>query len=133
MLAHPLPGGLDEAIRAADDIRTAADPGLQTGPVRMITVTLATALDRRALWAQLETISAQSAFELAALGAAGKGRWCTYFRLRAMSGTVGDAQIYALLRQFDGAISWIEVAKEPDTAAPRLSTVQNGEDQVRAA
>lgn len=81
-----------------------------------------TSLDAAGIRASLEEMSTQSAFDLADLSGPRDcetpDRQCfdAKFRIRAMQGTTGDPQIFALLRQIAEAHRWNGVDKivEPD-------------------
>jgi len=67
----------------------------------------------------LVRLAGGTAFQLTDLVPAGgaSGRWRASFELRAARGTVGDAQIYGLLRMLADELRWIEVQKQPAPAA----------------
>ncbi|UOM36184.1 hypothetical protein [Acuticoccus sp. I52.16.1] len=87
-------------------------------------VVIETDMELEDMRASLEGLAERSAFDLAALdecarGTAEEGReLCAEFTLAATNGTVGDPQIFALLRDIAGRHRWNAMQKRL-THAPR--------------
>lgn len=100
--------------------------------IQEISVTVAASYERTALKAELSDRATHTALDLVDLRPSPDGllgRWLARFRLRAVHGVIGDAQIYTLLRFLTGDIRWMDVRKETvrrissEFAASELATV----------
>lgn len=100
--------------------------------IQEISVTVAASYERAVLKAELSNRAAHTALDLVDLRPSPDGllgRWLARFRLRAVHGVIGDAQIYTLLRFLTGDIRWVDVWKETvrripsEFADPELPTV----------
>lgn len=127
----PLPNRRLGALLSASNSR---EPRLQ--PIGAVAVTLAGDGDPDRLEYALHAVAEHTAFgldELRACPAGSAARWEAVFRLRAVHGVIGDAQIYALLRLMTGNLRWLGVRKEPEQDEARSAIRRFGGHYLGAA